>query len=195
MKCRIIVYYLWQMLSGARELLFLVGLKLRLRLGRVQSHNILIVDCNPSTSSSKVFYERTSEAIDLIRITDPPRYVFVQTQIKVIVNVRIPVKASYHRNGHICTVDATKMPFDKYPEWCKKYYACTLIHEATHGRFCQKRIPCTKANRLRVENACVAASIRFAKKWIDDSFDWNKYLISEIPQSQQPVFAGERDQY
>ena len=108
---------------------------------------------------------------------------FGQTQIKVIVNVRIPVKASCHRNDRICAMDATKMPFDKHPEWCKKHHVCTLIHEATHGRFCQKRIPYTKATRLRMENACVAASIRFAKKWIDDPFDWNKYLIIEIPQS------------
>lgn len=170
-----IACYIWSCIRG---IIFTFGLKLRKWLLPPPTfHGIAILDMHPATKSTDFFLEQTKKALQLISETDPRRFKIVTSQIRIIINDHLPsFSAFYHRRGRICDVDLSKLPFESRPEWSVKEYACTIIHEATHGRLFQQMIPYTKKTRSRIEKICVDESRRFAGKWEADSFDWESYF-------------------
>jgi hypothetical protein len=182
MKWRVVNYYAWLTMSSFKGLLLLFGVKFKMCLGfsRYQYRDIVVINANRAACSSIVFFKRTSAAIDVIKTTDSCRFNRVLNQIRIVVNVKMPLKAMYHRNGRICLVDMTQWPFEKQPEASIKEYACTLVRESTRGRICQNKIPCVKRTEARIEKVCVEEAIRFVRKWNDGSFDWIGYQNSTL---------------
>jgi len=46
-------------------------------------------------------------------------------------------------------------------DWLIGYYACVLVHEATHGVICSRGIPYSRELRSRIERLCVTEEQRF----------------------------------
>lgn len=170
------VYAVQYVRSYICNTIFIFGLKLRKRLLPPPTfYGIAILDIHSATKSTDFFLEQTKNALQLISETDPRRFKIVKCQIHTILNMKLPVSAVYYRFGRICCVDLSKWPFESRPEWSVKEYAGTIVHEATHGRFCQQMIPYTKKTRGRIETACNTESLRFVRKF-GDSFDWKGYF-------------------
>lgn len=147
---------------------------------RVCFSGITIIDIKSETRFSDYFLEKATAALRLISKVDPRRFKIVTSQVHVVVNLSLSKTAEYSRLGRLCTVDISKWPFMDKQSWSVRDLACTIVHEATHGRFCARMIPYTQQTRTRIERACVIESMRFARKLGDDSFDWGAYFEVEL---------------
>jgi len=73
----------------------------------------------------------------------------------------IPGLAEYQHRTRACVIDFIS-PSDEFDaEYLIGMYACTLVHEATHGVICSREIPYSSELRLRIERLCVTEEQRF----------------------------------
>lgn len=124
---------------------------------------IKICDLNEDDTDDERFLEMTKCALDLIETSDPRRFRRVLREIHRIVNSDLLAVASYHRLHRVCRIDFGRMDFKEEPEWALRYYACTIVHEATHGHLYSKFVAYSRTTRERVERLCCLEEKRFLK--------------------------------
>jgi hypothetical protein len=145
---------------------------------------IRLCDVNFDETDDQTFVLRTKEALDLIRQVDVRRFRRVQKEIRHIVNIESLGSGAYMRRFKICKVDFGKFKSAEYPDYWVRAYACTLVHEATHGAISSHGIPYTQANRNRIERLCHEEERRFAQRLNDGETDWAKLLVREFDESK-----------
>jgi len=125
-----------------------------------------------------LFVEKTKEALDFIESTDPLRFKRVQRFIKVIVHSNRAL-ASYNHKMNSCSVGFAHFHFEDDAPYKIPWYACTLIHEATHGAFHNRKIPYTRRTQEKVEYFCVLEEWKFSQKF-DDGLDWYDFIWKRV---------------
>jgi len=105
-----------------------------------------------------------ANALRLIKENDPRRFHYVQRHIRFIVNCARPFGGgAYFNDTKACEFEFVALRSDDDIQFYTPWYACALVHEATHGRLHSWGIPYTPDNRARIEKLCVTEEQRFAK--------------------------------
>jgi len=144
---------------------------------------IRLCDLNFDETDDPAFLSRTKEALDLIRKADSRRFRRIQEEIGYILNGELTSGAGYSRLFKICQVDFGRFKSSEYPDYWIRAYACTLIHEATHGAIYSHGIPYTHANRSRIERLCHEEKWRFAQRLNDGETDWARLLVGDFDET------------
>ena len=101
-------------------------------------------------------------AIQLLRATDPRRFARVQREIAWIVNCTLPCPgAEYDGEFRMCRVDFEEPTATSDSQFAIGWWACTLVHEATHGVVGRRGIIYAGDLRSRIERLCVREENRF----------------------------------
>ncbi len=125
---------------------------------------ILIADLGPSSHFPGVFESTTIEALRLIQEADPRRFRRVKREIKCIINSLLLGVGEYRRLCHTCRVDFARLYLENNYHESLREYACTLVHEATHGHIHSRYVPQYSKNYDRVERLCILEEMRFARR-------------------------------
>ena len=105
-----------------------------------------------------------ANALRLIKENDPRRFHYVQRHIRFIVNCARPFGGgAYFNDTKACEFEFVALRSDDDIQFYTPWYACALVHEATHERLHSCGIPYTPDNRARIEKLCVTEEQRFAK--------------------------------
>ncbi len=163
----------------------LIQLVLLLKARSSLSHpGMKLVDISVGTPHESQFILETEEVLHLIATLDPRRYRRVMREIRTVANQNSldGNLAEYGRLGRICWLDFSIMldccPMDR--EERLRFYACCVVHEATHGRLFSKRIPYTRRTYSRVERLCTREAIRFARRFAENAQSWHELLWANV---------------
>jgi hypothetical protein len=107
----------------------------------------------------------------------------VQREVDYVVNNMLISGGDYRRSERSCNIDYEKgypatvsMDSDPAHRWYIARLACTIVHEATHGRIYSFGIPYNKKTRVRIERLCVLQARRFATHQLDPHYDFTKLV-------------------
>ena len=110
------------------------------------------------------FRTTIERALALSRQYDPRRYKRVIRYIHWIVNQATPFQTiEYTTSINACMVEFLEIP-GVGSELLAAFYACCLVHEATHGVVDSWGISYRGENKVRVERLCVTEQNRFASR-------------------------------
>jgi hypothetical protein len=142
------------------------------RVGDVDG--VLVCDVgSPSKEARQEFLSATREAMAFIKLHDLRRHRRICRQFDIIVNALITTPGSYDSTRK-CRIDYAKYFKSPDPAWNLRYYACVLVHEATHGVIFGQGISYDKLYRERIEKLCSKEEYRFIKradpKWAETHF-------------------------
>jgi hypothetical protein len=149
------------------------------------------------TNDSLLFGRTIKDALQLVKDADPRRFLGVKRHINMISNMRLWYRgAQYQEARRICIIDFRPLREHEDHEWVVGSCACTLIHEATHGRIAARGIKYTPKLRARIEELCVREESRFLLRLAStkpdlaeslrrafDSSEWN-HVWSATPKEQ-----------
>ena len=122
---------------------------------------IILVDWADTPHFTRII----TAALKLIKENDPRRFRRVQRQIRFVVSCTRPFGGgAYFSDAKTCEFDFVVLRSDDDVEFYTPWYACALVHEATHGRLESCGIPYTPENRTRIEKLCVAEEQRFVRR-------------------------------
>jgi hypothetical protein len=183
MLLRSIIYYAWSLISirpttVVAAIAHPIGVRI---LWPVDiREGIRIVD--PLNLRPGVFAAAIAEALDLIQENDPIRFARVKREIGTILNMPvIGAGAAYSRCHRTCKINLDCFSFEHDRKSGISFIACMLIHEATHGFLCTRKIPQTKHKLLRVEQLCWNEEWRFARKINFDLLKWDPFVPPPRP--------------
>lgn len=109
-----------------------------------------------------LIYRRLDEALSLLKADAPGRYERIRQSLKGFLNFGIDsINASYDPRTAVCRLGEK---FILAPDTTAKAVACTVVHEATHGRLFKLGIPYDEPLRYRVEIICIKAALLTAQK-------------------------------
>lgn len=145
-----------------------------------------IYDITLQTRNTDVFFEFTKKALILIQKLDSRRYQRIEKQIRRIINIHLLAFAEYRAIDKSCNVDFRRYAECNDPELGLRAYACTLVHEATHGVLESRCIPYTRRTKPLIECICIKESLRFARKFEDKTFDWEQHFLAEMEAAHKP---------
>jgi hypothetical protein len=120
---------------------------------------IILIDDGKNTPQLR---ETFATALEIIQRRDLRRYKRVLAHIRRIMNFPI----GYAGAGYIPHLRAYATSFESAPSEAtirKKaiLYAASLVHEATHGLLCARKIPYNTRTRERIERLCTKEEHRF----------------------------------
>ena len=141
---------------------------------------IVIAQFGPKENADPLFVSRTIAALDFIAETDPRRFRRVQRYIKAIIYGSKRSLATYHRQLPGCFVGFADYKFEEEAPYKVPLYACTLVHEATHGMFFARHIPYTKRSREKIEFYCTMEEWRFALRFPPSETDWKSRIWNKV---------------
>lgn len=125
-----------------------------------QFDGIMLVDPDYYTP---YFTKVISGALQLIKDTDARRFQRVQQYVRSIVNCTQPMGGgSYFYLTKTCEFEFREPRSEHDVPFYTAWYACALVHEATHGRLHSRGIEYSPENRTRVEKLCVLEEQRLA---------------------------------
>ena len=103
---------------------------------------------------------KVEAALELVRVNDPLRYRRITRDLERIwVCGLIGARGQYDAAVRMCRLDV------KYVETSPpESVASTIVHEATHGYPCMRKIGYPEALRYRIEQICFRQQILFAEK-------------------------------
>jgi hypothetical protein len=130
-----------------------------------------LVDLSGEGESS-IFFERVTQALELIRTQDPRRFRNVQRFLRRIVLVR-GGGAAYHPGMSAYMLDW---------EWLHisaPYIALQIVHESVHARLMKRGIRYREGDRRRIEELCVGEEIGFARR-LPDSEPLVRYVTDGL---------------
>ena len=109
------------------------------------------------------FREILLASLRLLQESDRRRYRRVCNHLSWIVHRTLAFRgqAEYNSLTGACEIDFVSPSPEYPPEYLIGWYACTLVHEATHGVLHSRGIPYTPTLRARVEHLCVKEEQRF----------------------------------
>jgi len=141
---------------------------------------IKIVDASLRRDIDKRFCVNTVAALRLIESLDPRRFRRVQREIKYVLNCEDWRWAYYTRALRCCNIDYGSIDDTGNEEWYLRYYASTLVHEATHGAIYSRCIDYTRKLRPRIERLCHLEEKRFTSKFDTADRHWSKELVRDF---------------
>lgn len=112
------------------------------------------------------FLATLTEAIRLIQTHDPRRFARVRKHIAWISN-EVSVSggaAEQYVAERWCIVDYFDPAPDTNRQWWSAVWACTLVHEATHGTIEERGFKYEGDRRPQIERICRAEQNRFARR-------------------------------
>lgn len=122
----------------------------------------------------EAFVKLAEESLALIERIDPAAYRMVEREICYLMDTYLPSVGQYHRSSRVCKINFKHFRVDptlpEY-EWWIAIFACTIVHEAMHGRLFSMGIPYNKQTRERIERLCVLREQQFANRWKSDNYD------------------------
>lgn len=144
-------------------LLWLLGRIIRWGYGHylMQTHEGIDLCDVAGAGKDKQFVVYTVRALELIKSSDPRRFRRLQRHFECIVNLRLLTAASYDKRLRICELDFSRFYCTEDAESAILYLAAALVHEATHGAVCSRKISHDKKRRLRIERLCHREEARF----------------------------------
>jgi len=149
------------------------------------SEGIRIVDPLPETRAG--FVVAVKAALTLIETNDPRRFARLGREVRAIINIPVFGGAEYCRFLKSCHIDLRAFPLSPYHDSAITLLACRLIHEATHGHLCTKKV-LQHRHYPRVERLCKGEEVRFARKLgLDLPKDW-----CEVPEDAKPQIEERR---
>lgn len=116
-------------------------------------------------SDDEHFRETILSALRLLQQVDPRRYRRAQACLDWIAFVTLSEPgAEYHHSYRACFMqfDPAIATLDK--DFLTARYACTIVHEATHGAIYNRGIPYSTELRERIERLCVHEENRFLRR-------------------------------
>lgn len=123
---------------------------------------IILADLKNSQNQTQHFRETFLASLRLLQHSDIRRFIRIQRHIAWITNHTLAGGgAEYDHAIQTCYVDFDDTKLEADPEYYIGYYACTLVHEATHGVIRSRGILYTPELRKRIERLCVREEQRF----------------------------------
>ena len=108
------------------------------------------------------FREALLAALKLLKDSDDRRFHRVQTRLAYILNCTLAHRgAAYLHYVRTCAIDFSASAFDEDPDYYIGWYACTLVHEATHAVIRTRGISYLPQHRSRIERLCVVEEVRY----------------------------------
>ena len=125
---------------------------------------IRLVDARWRDGSRLSFRITIEESLRLVASRDPRRYTRIRQYIKWVVNrVSNTMGAEYDFRRRMCSIEYDDMTgVDR--DVVSAFYACILVHEATHGAIESRGIRMSPDNRVAVERLCTTEQNRFATR-------------------------------
>lgn len=109
-----------------------------------------------------LIYRRLDDALSLLKANAPGRYERVRQSLKGFLIFGIDsINASYDPTTAVCRLGEK---FMLAPDTTPEAVACTVVHEATHGRLFRLGIPYDEPLRYRVEMICIKAALFTAQR-------------------------------
>jgi len=130
---------------------------------------------------------------------DPRRFRRVQREAHVVVVRSLrDMSGGYKRLGRRIFLNFTHLqaaeeygPNHAYYEWFVAWWACTIVHEATHGALYSRYIPYTRETYLRIERMCHDEEARFAARLPPTPlFDYAAQLVEPFDANWYIAFVG-----
>ncbi|WOO42627.1 hypothetical protein [Rubellicoccus peritrichatus] len=146
-----------------------------------------VVDEKQNDGAKVSFYKVIQETLSMIRNHDDLRYKRVYKEISLIEHTDLPGIGAYKRGRKVCSVDLENLPALDNEEYVRVVLACTLIHEATHGKICSFFIPYTRSDRARIEGICNRESNAFLSKL---DIVWAKDMRSSTDENDLKVTSS-----
>ena len=128
---------------------------------------IILSDCDFGPNHTSADFTRILLAsLELLKATDPIRFSRVRRHLSWI--VRRPhierFEANYEHATRSCSV-FFRSPSELYPEdYLIGWYACTVVHEATHGYIECCGVSYSRERRERIERICFEEEQRFVDR-------------------------------
>lgn len=144
---------------------------------------IVIAEFGPKEGTDPLFVERTKEALDYLEKLDSRRFRRVKREIKAIVKAHPSAwyGGKYLRHVKACLVNPDGFKYEENSTDAMKLFACTLVHEATHGMLDSLDIPYNRKTKLRIERLCIEEEVRFSSRFNDENEkQWTSYLRSKL---------------
>lgn len=148
--------------------------------------SIRVVDVNFNDTDDLSFAVTVKAALDLIRKHDPRRFRMVLRHLRYIVNVELISGGQYNHALRSCRIDFGRIPLDKaelYSDWYLAWIACTIVHEATHGRLESRWFAYTPTTRVQIERICCAEERRFAHRLYEAGYEFALDIIRDFDPS------------
>jgi hypothetical protein len=122
-----------------------------------QFEGLRLVDLNRPPEKIPHFRDILLSSLSLLKETDRNRFNRVSKYLCWIVRTTLSTRgrAEYHHSTRTCQIDFIPPSAEYDSEWLIGWYACTLIHEATHGKIQSLSIAYTPKLRVRIERLCV----------------------------------------
>jgi hypothetical protein len=108
-----------------------------------------------------LIHKRLDEALRLLQVSAPGRYERVRQSLKGFLIFRIDSYNASYLGAGVCQLDEK---FMLAPDTTAAAVACTIVHEATHGRLYKLGIPYDEPIRHRVEMVCIKAALLTAQR-------------------------------
>lgn len=136
---------------------------------------IRILDFHSKTRPE--FVKAIDAALTLLEQNDVRRFERVKREIRLIVYDRhVLAPGAYFRQARLCMIDLARNVSFRTPRFRVAVLAALIVHEATHGHLCRKRILHARRIRRRTEAVCVKEETRFLFK---AGFDLREFFLSE----------------
>ena len=176
-----------------RTLLNKLGHRGKLWLNRISEverwGGIILADFRNRRHQTPHFRDTILSSLQLLQRADPRRFRRVQQHIAWITNCTLPrAGAEYAHAIRTCYLEFQEPNGEFDIPYLIGWYACVLVHEATHGVIRSRGILYSPALRERIEQLCVREEQRFVRRLsaIDpelaarlphdfDPRDWNWY--------------------
>ncbi|MEN8251805.1 MAG: hypothetical protein ABFS32_22990 [Bacteroidota bacterium] len=132
------------------------------RTAKQGSYGPIHISC--FVSDNNEFYDFTVATLDFIKKTDARRFKRILKEIDWLVNTRRIKRncGEYRHKMKLCSVNREIK--EEYSKDDVVYFSTVLIHEATHGYLCSRKVEHTKERRASIERICVAEENRFLRK-------------------------------
>ena len=109
-----------------------------------------------------LIYKRLDDALSFLKANAPGRYERVRCTLGGFLIMGIdPIHASYDPATGVCRLRERYMLAS---DTTLAAIACTIVHEATHGRLFKLGIPYDEPIRHRIEQVCIRASLLTAQR-------------------------------
>jgi len=176
-----------------RKLLFTLVNRGRRWLSRTSEvarwEGVILADLRNRRHQTPHFRDTLLASLQLLQRADPRRLRRVLRHIDYITNTTLPrAGAQYSYDIRTCVLEFQEPTAEFDIPYLIGWYACVLVHEATHGVIRSRGIRYTPELRERIEQLCVREEQRFIRHLsaVDtelaarlphdfDSRDWNWY--------------------
>ena len=148
------------LIEGLLTKLMFVGLR---RSTVANFDGVRLTNFEKDKKKAEAFREILLASLHLLKTTDPRHFRRVQKRLDWVLCTTLEKRglAKYNHQFRCCEIDLLTPSAAYDREWLIGWYACVLVHEATHGVIRSRNILYTPALRIRIERLCAREEQRF----------------------------------